>query len=120
MTKAILIDPVASTLTEVRYDGLEMIYALLDCHMIVAVPLPDGHAVYVDEEGLDKPNNGLFVVIGSPPLRGKGLLVGPADDEGDTTDCQHTLDWAQKHTGVVTMRILDRLVVVPMQVRRMQ
>jgi hypothetical protein len=98
--KAILIDPSLLTLTAVEYvqpGGLDQIYALTECDCIDAARLNDGHAIYVDDEGSFKAND-LFAVRGYPHLLfGKGLLVGPVDDEGDTTDCLHTLEWAQRN-----------------------
>jgi hypothetical protein len=105
--KAILIDPSLLTLIAVEYQqpgGLDEIYRLTECQCIDAARLNDGHAIYVDDEGSFKSND-LFAVRGFPHvLYGKGLLVGPVDDEGDTTDCVHDLEWAAKNIfGVVAL-----------------
>jgi hypothetical protein len=114
MTKAILIDPLDADepLKAVEYTDLQAIYDLLGCDCIDAARLEDGHAVYVDDEGSFKAN-GLFSVRGFPhPLFGKGLLVGPVDNEGETTDCQHTLEWAKQNVGYVVI-IHDTAVAFP-------
>ena len=77
--KAILIDAVKREVREVEYNGtLENIYDLVGCDIVEAPRVEDnGDAVYVDEEGLLKPQQNFFVYDGYPqPLAGNGLLLG--------------------------------------------
>lgn len=94
MTKAILIDPYSQTTKPVALPAapearLSEIYKLLGCDCIDAARLGDGHAVYVDDEGLFREGQHFFLVDDYPqPLAGRGLFVGPVNEEGDTTDIQ--------------------------------
>jgi len=77
--QAILIDVARRTITEVEYDGqLETIYKLVGCEMVEAPTVEkNGDSVFVDEEGLFKPQPYWFLYDGYPqPLAGNGLLLG--------------------------------------------
>jgi hypothetical protein len=79
--KALLIDPVAQSVTEVEYDGsLKAIYGLLNVSMIeAAYPFTNRDCVYVDEEGLFKlTTETKFVLFEGfhAPLAGRALVVG--------------------------------------------
>lgn len=83
--RAILIDPVARSFTEVDYNGdWKTISKHLGCELfdIVFTELGD---VYVDDEGLFVPDQKFFMIEGCQPLAGRGLVFGRVDDEGDTT-----------------------------------
>ena len=83
--RAILIDPVTHSFTEVDYNGdWKTISKHLGCELfdIVFTELGD---VYIDDEGLFVPNQSFFMIEGCPPLGGKGLVFGRVDDEGDVT-----------------------------------
>lgn len=89
--KAILIDPVARTVTEVdQQEGLQPLYDRLSCegfrpcNDINAVMVAPRQAMYVDGEGLMIENLPMFTFIGSGEqgFAGRGLIVG-TDDEGD-------------------------------------
>lgn len=96
--RAILIDAVEKTVREVEYDGtLETAYSLLRCELIDVVHLPDiatgkgdlCHDLLVDDEGLltsDADDSPFFVFRGGLIFAGSGLIVGPCDDEGETTE----------------------------------
>lgn len=76
--KAILIDPVAHTVTEVEYNGtLADLYTHLKCDMIeAAVHDIPRHILYVDEEGTFKPNS-MFEIDGADqPYLGRGVILG--------------------------------------------
>ena len=83
--RAILIDPVARSFTEVDYNGdWKTISKHLGCELfdIVFTELGD---VYVDDESLFVPDKKFFMIEGCQPLAGRGLVFGRVDDEGDTT-----------------------------------
>ena len=88
--KAILIDPVARSVTEVEYEGgLDSLYRLLDCQRVDALHLngnifEDGwNSVFIDDEALLDEENAprhYFEIETergwSPPVGSKGLVVG--------------------------------------------
>lgn len=102
--KAFLIDPENREISEVEYDGsLQGIYDLIDADMFEPVGLPNGDAIYVDENGLltinDHPNpyTKLFWLqhYHTSPLVGKGLVVS-VNDEGETVSPSCSLEWLKK------------------------
>lgn len=78
--RAYLIDPFARTVTEVEHDGsLASVYRLLDCQTIDAArPYGTDDVIYVDDEGLFRPDQATFLCTAYPHhgLAGKGLWVG--------------------------------------------
>jgi hypothetical protein len=79
--QALLIDPTNRTITTAELpdtgDKLPAIYKHLQCDTFDAVTLPNGDALYVDDEGLLKPLQHFFAVRGMPePFAGRGLVVG--------------------------------------------
>jgi hypothetical protein len=53
---------------------------------------PNGDYLYVNDEGLINGTRDFFDIGAHSPFAGNGVLVGPADDEGDDTDVQSTCD----------------------------
>ena len=84
--RALLIDPTEKSFTEVEYNGdWKTIAPLLGCELFTVVYTDVGD-VFVDDEGLYNTENDFFVLDGvDQPLCGRGLIFGPADDEGNTT-----------------------------------
>lgn len=86
--RAILIDPFKHSITEVEYSGnYQDIYNLIDCDTFTIAPITHrGDAIFVDDEGLFKPEQAFFKHDGYPqPLAGKGLILG-CDEEGETVE----------------------------------
>lgn len=89
--RAILIDPKAHTVTEVEYSGdYRDICKHIDAPLfdIVRMGDKDRHVIYVDDEGLIRPDarsRGMFRVNGDNPayLAGRGLLVAASEDGED-------------------------------------
>jgi len=96
--RAVLIDPEKGTLQEglIIPGDLDAIYGLLGCDLIDAVRLDDGHAAYVDDEGLLKAPQ-FFTLIDGTPYAGRALFVGPVDEQGHTTACTLPLEWFADH-----------------------
>lgn len=103
--KGFVIDPFKKTIEAVTWDGrLDTIYALTSTTIVEVSTVWDERtnehpygiaAIYVDEEGLYKQPQAFFIFDGannSEPLAGKGLLVGPGNEEGDDTDCAFSMD----------------------------
>lgn len=86
--RAILIDAIAKTVTEVEMEGesYKEIHRLIGCECFtMAVQLENKDAILVDDEGLLKDPQHFFYVDGwyPMPLAGKGIIVG-SDEEGET------------------------------------
>jgi len=103
--RAMLIDPKAVPhIVEVDWDGtLQEIYRLLDVEIIDAVRIGDNAgAIYVDDEGLLKcreelERRGFFFGPQGQPLAGRGLLVGPVDEDGNDTECKLSLNMVREY-----------------------
>lgn len=99
LVRAILIDPFACVITEVRHnaDDYREIYGFLSHESMkvttfTAVYLPNGDAVFVDDEGLLKPCDRFFHLIDyHEVLAGKGLILG-ANAQGETVDCNSDIE----------------------------
>ena len=97
---AVLIDPINRAVLDVECsgsihdkDGLPGIYTLTRCDLITLVYMDAGghEALFLDDEGLLKPNH-LFKLHRYPtPLAGCGLILS-SDDEGETIATNFTAD----------------------------
>jgi hypothetical protein len=91
--KAILINSAERTITEVDYDGSEQLRKLVGGWIELAYMWPSKDVLYVDEEGLMKPQAHFFRITVRPdqPMVGNGVIIGPERDtdevpEGFVTD----------------------------------
>lgn len=105
--KAILIEPAAHCISVVLWNGhLQEIYNLLGVDIVEAVhPRHTSYFItlYVDEEGLYRPDQQFFQIAGYPsPLAGRALMVGPPDTEGNDTELE---------LGLITVSSLIEWVV---------
>ena len=100
--KAILIDPILKEVKEVDYSGdYTDIYKLIECRTFDIVRIPVGNdGIYIDDEGLFTPINkqhwftyryNAHEMHQNIPLVNKGLVIG-WDDEGNSIDCDSTVD----------------------------
>lgn len=110
--KAILIDPVTQTITEVQWSGdFHHIYKLIDCDTFdVARINSEGDGIFIDDEGLFKEEQSFFHHSDyHQPLAGKGLILG-CDDEGESVVPSCTLEEVRsKVRFVVPLRINGEL-----------
>lgn len=90
--QAYFIDAAARTVNQIETaGGLAEMYRLIGCELVQAVKIGnEGDALYVDEEGLLKPQAHLFHLMGHN-IAGNGLIVG-TDDEGNDVDARMNLD----------------------------
>lgn len=87
-----LIDAVKRTITEVAVGDYKTIYPLLGCECFTCVGVEDDDTIYVDDEGLLKPQENFFLYEGYPqPLAGNGLVLG-TDEEGESVNPKMTLE----------------------------
>lgn len=90
---AILIDPIAMTVTEVTWNGdYHHIYQLTDCETYDCARInKHGDGIFVDDEGLFKEEQAFFWHEDYPqPLAGKGLILG-CDEQGESVAPHTTL-----------------------------
>lgn len=94
--RAILINPVDRSVTEVEYDdnnALDSIYGHIqaDCFTVVTLN-SERDGIYLDDEGLFKDELYAFTIAGYPqPLVGRGLILG-CDDEGGSIEPSVTVE----------------------------
>lgn len=115
--KAILIDAVEKTVTEVEYDGeLDTAYRLLRCELIDAVNVGGGNVLLVDDEGLltsDDDDSPFFLLDNGWVFAGSGLIVGDADENGNTTATTVPLSFAAPRVKFATRAELRLIGVNP-------
>ena len=81
--KAILIDPLDQSVSEVDYNGdYKELYNLLNCRTFDCVRINDTNDMYVDDEGLLKNPNRYFK-YGQQTLAGMGLILAH-NEEGES------------------------------------
>jgi hypothetical protein len=94
MSKAILINVVAKTLTQVEINGLDDIYQAIgnDCSLFTCpFQLENNDTFYVDDEGLLKEVFGGVQVEGyHSPFVGNVVLIGSSED-GDNMDVRTSI-----------------------------
>jgi hypothetical protein len=77
--KCIIINPAARSITEGTYTGPDDLRAILGGWFATAYVWESGDALYVDDEGLMKPNEHFFRISlrgDDQPLAGVGVIVG--------------------------------------------
>lgn len=98
--KAFLIDPHLKVITSVDCaPGIDPIYALLEARPFDVCYIDQDDVLYVDDEGLLKPNE--FFTLNGRPFAGKAVVLGD-DREGNTIDAHHTLDELSARVAFVT------------------
>jgi hypothetical protein len=85
--KAILIDSAAREIREVEYKDSTHLRELVGGWIErVSLGLPNGDELFVDEEGMFKPQSAFFMIHGHyMPIAGNGVIVGPEvyDEDGE-------------------------------------
>ena len=80
--RAIKIDPVAKTITEIDLKKnpnrtLEELYGIIGCDLVQLVQLDDGFILVCDEEGKLKPITGAFTFLGwGTVIAGTAIVLG--------------------------------------------
>lgn len=124
--RAILIDAVERTVREVDYTGrLDSAYKMLRCDLVDIVSLPnldtgEGdslHSMLVDDEGLlkreDDPDAPFFMFRNGWALAGSGLVIGPVDDDGETTAATLTVEEVARNVAFATRAQLQAIGAEP-------
>jgi hypothetical protein len=109
--KAFLIDSIAREIREVEYTALEQMQSFVGGY-IGLVPtrcIGRGDVLFVDDDGLNKPQAGWFMLADYPqPLAGNGLIVG-AEQEDDEGEYARTSDPVSTIAGLTqVIRFLTR------------
>ena len=93
--RAYLIDPFARSVKQVEYRGaIEEIYSFIqaDCFDCCRFSTAHNDGVFVDDEGLFKPDQEFFMIGNYPsPLAGRGLVIG-CDSEGESISAKSSVD----------------------------
>ena len=87
MTKAILINSAERSISEIEFSDWTEIAPLLKCELFTVVGFEFGD-LYLDDEGLmhGNPEDMTWFMFDGNIYAGHGLLVGPPDSEGNSTD----------------------------------
>jgi hypothetical protein len=111
--KALLIDSAARDIREVEYAGLADLQKFVGGYIEIAFSWRTDDVLFVDEEGLFKPQRHFFRIAGrgDQPLAGNGVVVGKEryDGEGNylsTNDPRITVDELREQ---VTFRSRDQV-----------
>ncbi|MGD9804119.1 MAG: hypothetical protein AB7E81_04510 [Hyphomicrobiaceae bacterium] len=93
--KAFLIDPSRFTVESIDIhpgNVPDQLYKHIGCDRFDAVYLEHGDTLYVDDEGLLKPQHHFILIDGHPqPYAGKGVLLG-STPAGNNADAKATLE----------------------------
>jgi hypothetical protein len=90
--RAIKIDSLNRAITEIENTGLESLQAAVSGYITIAYDYPDGSTCFVNDEGLFTANNFFSSKFGHQPFAGNGIIVGPVDNEGESTECTLTIE----------------------------
>ena len=91
MTKGILINAETKTVTEVEFEGLKGMYAVIGCELVEVIQLAKGVDLWVDEEGRCKNIvKGFMIGNATEPIMGNGLVAGSKN--GETADAKVTVE----------------------------
>lgn len=91
--KAILINAETRSFSTVEIKSWKDIAPAIGAELFEIVTIEQNDALYVDEEGLMKPQDNFILYDGYPqPLAGNALVLG-TDDEGESTDPKNTLEF---------------------------
>lgn len=90
--RAIKVDAFERTITEVQVDGLKDMQAAVDGYIQIALELPNGDTIFVNEEGLLKGWDAWIYYEGQmQPWIGSAIIVGH-DGEGESIDAKSTVE----------------------------
>ena len=110
--KAYLINSETKTITPVDYNGdYKTIYTHIGCDLFdIVYAESGGHriSVFVDDEGLLNNPQHFFMLDGwADPLAGNGLVLGDADEEGETLAAPDDLDLSPTITFLSLQQVRD-------------
>ena len=91
MIKVLAIDAEAGTVESTVVNSLEDMQKLVGGLIALGARLPNGDEVFVNDEGLLCEPRHFFAVPGGQPLAGNGFIIGPPDDQGESTHCKTTV-----------------------------
>ena len=110
--KAYLINSETKTITPVDYNGdYKTIYTHIGCDLFdIVYAESGGHriSVFVDDEGLLNNPQHFFMLDGwAQPLAGNGLVLGDADEDGETLAAPDDLDLSPTITFLSLQQVRD-------------
>lgn len=112
--QAYLIDPADQTIETVHYDGDWKTISYWINSDTFDVASTEDLSIYIDDEGLFKPDQAFFTITGFPqPLAGRALVLGPPDEDGETTECPlNPSQVASRVRFVDLVKIHDRIIAL--------
>ena len=100
------IDPVKRT---VEYQSIHTcnLSQIIGCRVFSMINIRDGHAMYIDDEGrlTADENTGYFKLDFPSPIAGVGVIVGPVNEDCDSTSA--TLSLADIERDIVWINNAD-------------
>lgn len=114
--KAMLIDPNARKMTEVKYSGdYRDIYKLIGADTFDVARINDeGDGIYIDDNGLENPVYNFIGIKGYPqPLAGKGLLLGCDVETGKSKEASVSKEWLKANVFWVELLFKNVWGVTP-------
>jgi hypothetical protein len=105
--KAILINSIEQTVTEIEYSGnWRDISKLIGCDLFTVVNMGKGDTIFVDDEGLLKDPQYFFKLdTYRSLLAGNGLILG-SDDEGESIACKVTVEEMRSRISFINRETL--------------
>lgn len=110
--RTILIDCAKQEVREHDCTSLEDLQACVGGSIATAFETENGDTCFVDDEGLLKSENKTFFIFDGAhqPFAGNGVIVGPADGDGETTPAQSTLESIRKRVRFMDQHTLALLL----------
>jgi hypothetical protein len=109
--KAMLIDSAAREIREVEYSTTADLQRFVGGWIeAVYLGLPNGDVLYVDEEGMFKPQTSFFMIHGhAAPIAGNGVIVGPEVHDRDGEYVRTDPPGCSPRSLAQFVRFLDRV-----------
>lgn len=102
--KAYLIDSENKTISETSVDSWKDIAPAIGADLFTTITIENNDTLYVDDEGLLKPQENFFLYAGyDQPLAGNGLVLGTTG-EGESTDPKNSIEFIRSKVRFMTRR----------------
>lgn len=104
--RAYLINPEVKEITEVDYTGnYKNIYEHIQADMFEGIPVEaTGDTIFVDEEGLLKPQEHFFKLSTyHQPVAGRGLVLGLEPESGDSCEPKCTIEYLEENIAFMSL-----------------
>lgn len=111
MSRVIVIDVNRQEVRHADADGLRDLQTFVGGYIATGSRLPGGHVLFVDDEGLFKPQRWFFRLGNiERPFAGSGVICGPEDREGNTLDCLLPISAVRRAVAFIPRAEIDAWV----------